>query len=140
LRRDFGISDNSIFRIDLFYDIAERLITIGHKRSKFALIIYAGIIRQSLRDIQTLLIGDLESIVLREFRKHYLKACIELRKFGLRNLASYLACSIYFNENSENFIVILLDFVISHIVVGDTRVDFVDEKNDSESENHQHEF
>ena len=140
MRRDFGVSDNGIFRVDLFYDIAERFVTISHKGSKLTLIIYTGIVRQSLRDIQTLLIGDLESVILREFRKHYLKACIEFGKLSLRDLASYLACRIYLDEDSEDLIIIRLNFIISHIVVRDARTDLADEDNSSESENHQHEF
>jgi hypothetical protein len=93
-----------------------------------------------LRDIQTLLIGHFECIVLREFWEHGLEACIELGKFALNNLISDFGRSIDLDEKSENLIIICCDFIIRYIIIWNGRIDLSDKEHGSKRYDHQYSF
>lgn len=91
-----------------------------------------------MRSTKTLLVGDLECIVLRKFWENRLETGIELEKFTLRNLIPNLCRSIDLDEKSENGIVILAYLIICYIIIGDSGVDFADDKYRAKRSYHQY--
>lgn len=90
-----------------------------------------------MRDIQALLIGHFERVVLREFREDGLEARIEFRELALRDLISDLGRSIDLDEESEDLIVIRFDFVIRHIIIRYGRIDLSDKEGEKKRDDHQ---
>ena len=74
-----------------------------------------------------MLIGYLESILLRKLGKDSLKTCIELSKFSLRNLGSDFAICIYLNQDWIHRIPISSDFIVCNIFIGNSGVTGVEQ-------------